>query len=452
MRIAIVGWGVEGQSAAKFFGPTHEFLIVNEHPRADFPAQSAKVKLQYLEADRPIGMVGNVADLSYLEGLAGCDKIVYSPSSFKNLQKVYGQDKNFWGKATTVQNLFFENVATENIIGVTGTKGKGTTCTLIAKMLEAAGKKVYLGGNVGNSMLDFVNTVQASDWVVLELSSFQLHNFNHSPHIGVCLMVVPEHLDWHSTMAEYVQTKANLFKNQTAKDIAVYFADNKYSIKIAAVSPGKKVPYYKPPGAYVRSDGMIVVGDDKTEVIHRSEVKLIGEHNLQNICAAATTVFEALGTIDKAKAVLHSFSGLEHRLGLVRELGSIKYYDDSFGTTPETAIVALKAFLEPKIIILGGSDKGSSFDELADTLVKSNVRHAILIGETAGHLAKLLKNRNFTSVTTGLTTMPEIVKAARKVAQPGDIVLLSTGCASFGLFADYKDRGNKFKQSVLQLV
>lgn len=452
MKIGIVGWGVEGQSAYKYFGPEHSYLIVNEEPRDDFPPESATVEVRHLTAERPPGMVSTATDLSYLEGLSGCDKIVYSPSSLKNLLKVYGNDSSFWAKATTVQNIFFENSPTKNIIGVTGTKGKGTTSTLIAKMLEAQGKKVHLSGNIGKSVLDLLQSLEPDDWVVLELSSFQLQRFTHSPHIAVCLMITEEHMDWHADMQEYMAAKANLFKYQTAEDIAIYFAKDENSQKIASHSPGKKVPYYEKPGARVRDDGMIVIGDDETEVINKTEVKLLGEHNLQNICAALTAVFEALGALDKAKVVLSSFSGLEHRLELVRELQGVKYYDDSFATTPDAAIVALKAFKKPKVVILGGSDKGIPFDELADEVTKNNVRHAIIIGDTAERFSGLLKERGFSSITLGLEKMPEIVEAARQAAQPDDVVLLSTGCASFGLFKDYKDRGNQFKKAVLELA
>lgn len=451
MKIAIVGWGVEGQSAFKFFGPDNDYLIVNEHPRDDFPAPSPSVKLQFLRDERPVGMVGNVADLSYLDSVDSYDKIIYSPTSYKNLEQKFAGQQDFWNKATTVQNIFFENCKTKNIIGVTGTKGKGTTATIIYKMLVAGGKKVYLGGNIGNSMLDFVKEVQPDDWVVLELSNFQLHRFTHSPSIAICLMVVPEHLDWHMNMGEYTEAKTNIFRHQKPKDVAIYFADNQYSTEIASSSPGKKIPYYKKPGAYVRDDGMIVIGDNETPVISKTEVKLLGEHNLQNICAAITAVWQVTQELDSFKTVLSSFSGLEHRLELVRSLNGVKYYDDSFGTTPETAIVAIKAFKEPKVLILGGSDKGIAFDELADEIAKNNIRQAIIIGETTPKITDLLKSRNFTNIVTGLDTMPAIVAAAQKAAQPGDVALLSTGCASFGLFKDYKDRGDQFKQAVLSL-
>jgi UDP-N-acetylmuramoylalanine--D-glutamate ligase len=250
-------------------------------------------------------------------------------------------------------------------------------------------------------------------------------------------------------MEDYLKAKANLFGHQKADDIAIYFAKNEYSKKIADHSPGKKIPYYEAPGAFVRDDGMLVIG--QTEIIKKSEVKLLGEHNLQNICAALTAVFEALGSVDKAQTVLSSFSGLEHRLELVRELGGIKYYDDSFATTPEAAVVALKAFSGPRVVILGGSDKGLSFEPLADEVAKGGVRKAVVIGATAEKIVKLLEERGFTDVVTGLTKMADIVTAARKAAQPGDVVLLSTGCASFGLFKDYKERGDLFKAAVREL-
>ncbi|HEY5550134.1 MAG TPA: UDP-N-acetylmuramoyl-L-alanine--D-glutamate ligase [Candidatus Saccharimonadales bacterium] len=451
MKIGIVGWGVEGQSVYHYFGPEYDYLIVNEEPRDDFPAESETVKVQFVSKERTPGVTSNVTDLSYLQGIDTCDRIAYTPTSYKNLVKVFGDRGDFWSKATTSLQIFFEKVKTQNIIGVTGTKGKGTTSTLIAKMLEAEGQKAHLGGNIGKSPLDFVREVQPDDWVVLELSSFQLYKLDHSPHIAVSLMITEEHMDWHKDTQEYLEAKANLFKHQKPEDIAIYFANDENSKKLADYSPGKKVPYFEKPGAFIRHDGMIVIGDDEQEIINKSEVKLLGEHNLQNICAALTAVFEAPCALDKAKTVLSSFSGLEHRLELVRSLQGVKFYDDSFATTPDAAIVALKSFKEPKVVILGGSDKGLPFEQLSYEVTKSNVRHAIVIGATSDKITALLKERGFNQITMGLKKMPEIVEAARKLAQPGDVVLLSTGCASFGLFKDYKDRGNQFKQAVLAL-
>lgn len=450
MKIGIVGWGVEGQSAYRYFGPEHDYLIVNEEPRDDFPPGSDRVNVRFIDVARQPGTSGNVADLSYLDGIDRCDKIIYSVPSVKNLEKRFGRDKAFWAKTTTAIQLFFENVKTKNIIGVTGTKGKGTTATLIYELLKAGGKPVLLGGNIGKSPLDFINDVGADSWVVLELSSFQLYSLTYSPHISVCLMVAPEHMDWHGDLDEYIDSKSNLFRHQKPDDIAIYNPANSYSQRVASVSPGRKIPYTKPPGAYVREDGQIVIKNN--DVIHTSEIKLLGRHNLENICAACTAVFEAVGGLDNAKTVLSSFSGLEHRLEHVREFEGVNYYDDSFGTTPETAIVAIKAFEAPKVVILGGSDKGAEFDELAEAVSQTNVKHAIVIGQITGKIVDSLKKANFNEITTGLDNMPAIVGKARGLAAPGDVVLLSTGAASFDMFKNYKDRGNQFKQAVQALA
>jgi UDP-N-acetylmuramoylalanine--D-glutamate ligase len=459
MRIGIVGWGVEGQSAFNYFGPEHEYLIVNEHPPHDeLPAESDKIKIQYLKSDKPAGITGNVTDLSYLDDLEQCDRIIYSPTARKNLEKKFGVNQEFWAKATTERHIFFETVKTKNIIGVTGTKGKGTTSTLIFQMLQAAGKRSYLGGNIGRSVLDFVKDVSPDDWVVLELSNFQLYKFPYSPRIAVCLMITPEHLDWHPNLEDYIEAKANIFTHQKAEDTAIYFDANEYSRQLAYRSAGVKIPFFQTPGARVREDGKIVITESDAEIIHKDEIKLLGEHNLQNVCAAITAVWFGLkDTEDHVKTeairqVLTTFTGLEHRLEFVRELNSVKYYDDSFGTTPETAIVAIKAFKQPKVVILGGSDKGIPFDGLADTVIGNSVRQVITIGATGPKIAELLRARGFDNVSEGGITMAEIIATAQKTAQSGDIVLLSTGCASFGLFKDYKDRGNQFKQVVQALV
>lgn len=452
MKIGIVGWGLEGQSAFRYFGPDHEYLIVNESRHDNFPPQSDKVKVQFIDQEVPVGIGGQGTDLSYLEGIEDCDKIVYQPTSLFNLQKVFRDDAAFWAKATTAYDIFFENCPTKNIIGVTGTKGKGTTSTLIAKMLEAQAKTVHLGGNIGTPILDLLPDIHDGDWVVWELANFQLKPASHSPHIAVCLMIVPEHLDWHPNVEDYIEAKANIFRHQKPDDIAIYFPENEYSTKIANYSPGKKIPYFASPGARVRSDGMIVIGENEQEIVNKTEVKLLGEHNLQNICAACTAVFEALGSLDKAKAVLSSFSGLEHRLELVREFEGVKYYDDSFATTPETTIVAMQAIKEPKIMVLGGHDKGIPFDELASAVTKNNVRQVITIGKVGPKIAELLRSLGFSAITEDAADMLAIIAAARQYAQAGDAVVLSCGTSSFGMFKDYKDRGDQFKQAVLALA
>ncbi len=430
MKIAIVGFDTEGSS-------TYEYLRSQGH--------SITICDQNTEAAVPEGVATKLGT-NYLEGLDQFDLIVRTPGLHP--AKILAQNPSVQAKITSHLNLFMESVPTKNIIGVTGTKGKGTTSSLITEMLRADGKDVFLGGNIGIPPLGFIEKLTQDSWVVLELSSFQLIDLKYSPHIGVCLMVVPEHLNWHEDYEEYVAAKQQLFIHQQEKDIAIYYAPNETSESIAAASEGQLLPYMQQPGARVQ-DGVISI--DGQEICKTHELRLLGGHNVQNACAAVTAVWQATHNIPAIRKALTSFSGLEHRLEFVRQFDGVKYYDDSFGTTPETAIVAMEAFAEPKVVILGGSDKGASFEELAQSVVKNNVRTVIAIGQMGPVIAHELSKLGYEHIVEGARNMAEIISQARISAQDGDVVLLSTGCASFGMFENYKDRGNQFKEAVLAL-
>jgi UDP-N-acetylmuramoylalanine--D-glutamate ligase len=317
-------------------------------------------------------------------------------------------------------------------------------------MLEAAGLHTHLGGNIGVPPLDMLkNGIKPSDYVVLELANFQLIDLLHSPHIGVCLMVVEEHLNWHASMEEYVTAKQQMFAHQSIRDTAIYFAENDTSKAIASVSKGRQLPYFAPPGAHIEDENIVI---DDRPICSIKDIKLLGKHNLQNVCAAITAVWQITQDAAAIRWTLQTFSGLEHRLELVKAIDKVSYYDDSFGTTPETAIVAIEAFEEPKVIILGGSDKGASYEKLAATVKDHNVRKVVLIGDTGPAIKAALKAVGFENFVEGGKNMETIVKTARKFAKPGDIILLSTGCASFGLFENYKHRGEEFKKAVQELA
>jgi UDP-N-acetylmuramoylalanine--D-glutamate ligase len=440
MKVAIIGYGVEGQSALKYW----------QAKQANITICDASPDLQL-----PDGTSGQLGP-RYLQHLDRFDVVMRTASV--NPNKILAESPQLdQAKITTVINEFLSVSPTKNLIGVTGTKGKGTTTTLIAKMLEATGKTVFVGGNIGISPFDFLNELTADSWVVLELSSFQLYDVTHSTHIAVCLMMVPEHLNWHPDMDDYINAKAQLFSHQTPNDTAIYFADNAISKQIATRSPGAKIPYYAAPGAHITDDAIVI--DDHT-ICETRELKLLGQHNWQNACAAVTAVWQATPNPKAIRQVLTTFTGLEHRLEFVREVDGVKYYDDSFGTTPETAIVAIQAFQQPKIVILGGSDKGSDFNELSRTIKQADVRQVILIGNTtnpqhqaaAPDIETALRAAGVDAITSlvkpGGATMAEVVATARQATQSGDIVLLSAACASFDMFANYKQRGSQFKAAV----
>lgn len=435
MKIAILGYGSQGQSAYEYWNHGgNELTIHDANPSLEI-AENIRAKL----------------GPDHLKDLDEYDLLVRSPIVHpKAIEKANPNNSEILKKVTTVTDEFLKVCPTRNIVGVTGTKGKGTTSTLIARMLEATGKKVHLGGNIGIPPLDMLkDNIQPDDWVVLELANFQLIDLKHSPHIAVCLMVEPEHLDWHENVEEYIGSKQQLFRWQQSEDIAIYYGLNDYSQHIASISPGTKISYMKRPGADV-INSKVVIGS--AEICDISEIKLLGKHNWQNVCAAVTAVWQVTQNADAIRSVVTSFTGLEHRLQFVREVGGVKYYDDSFGTTLETAVVAQEAFTEPKVVILGGSDKGADFTALAKAVAANNVRSVIAIGVTGPKISELLKKQGFNNVVDGGQTMEQIVETAQTQAKAGDVVLLSTGCASFGLFKNYKDRGDQFQKAVNALA
>lgn len=447
MKIAILGFGLQGQAALNYWVKPENDLTVFDLNAVDVPAGTK-----------------TVFGSDYLNNLHEYDLIVRSPGIHpQNILDNNTDHPEVMDKVTTVTNEFFR-VCPAPIIAVTGTKGKGTTSSLIAKILESAGHRVHLGGNIGTPPLDLLkNDIKNTDWVVLELANFQTIDLKFSPHIAVCLMVTAEHLDWHHDMYEYIRAKEQLFAHQTPQNIAIYNSRSTYSEEIADSSKAHKLSYEVPEvdeepietnGAYVQGKHIFVEG---FKICNIHDVKLLGRHNLQNVCAALIATWTIVGNNPKVyKQAIKSFTGLEHRLEILAEINGIKYVNDSFGTTPETAIVAIKSFAQPKIMIVGGSDKGANFAELAQTIVSGNVKHLVGIGIMGPKILNTVKAYDAQKkITMTLlddnTTMNQIVDTATKQAVKGDVVLLSTACASFGMFENYKDRGDQFKQVVQAL-
>ncbi|MBA2279153.1 UDP-N-acetylmuramoyl-L-alanine--D-glutamate ligase [Candidatus Saccharibacteria bacterium] len=442
MKVAIVGYGVENQAVYRFFvDQKADITICDENKSVSVPEG-----------------VNTQLGVDYLNNLDGFDLIVRTVGMHPKV--ILEKNPIVKDRITTAINLFFENCSTP-VIGVTGTKGKGTTSTLIHRFLETSGKKSLLAGNIGVPALDILEESKSYDVVVLELSSFQLYDLKHSPHITVCLMVVPEHLNWHSDYEDYKQAKANMFRYQNSDDFAIFNALSSSSKEIVAASLAATKLSYEVPAAGThptKQSTAYVDGDTiyyrAMEICKTSEVKLLGRHNLENVCAAIAATWNVIdGNIKAIRSVVSSFAGLPYRMELIRELNDVKYYNDSFSTTPETAIAAIQAFEQPKIVIVGGSDKGIVFDDLAAIIADSNVKHILAIGQMGPVISDLIRQKGLTPITTNnLDSMAKIVHKAQALSEPGDVVLLSTGCASFDMFKDYKDRGDQFNLAVQALV
>jgi len=471
-KVAVLGLGVEGVSSVKFLLQRRAKVTVLDRK------EEKEIDEEILKKVQNPGLVKLKLGNDYLKDLQTYDLIIRSPGvkiKTKELEEI--KEK----KEITSQTRLFFDLCPCPIIGVTGTKGKGTTCSLIYEMLKKQGKDAYLGGNIGQPPLDFLDKLNTCSIVVLELSSFQLQDLEKNPHIAVVLMITSEHLDYHNDISEYVEAKRNILRFQNASDAAIinkdYPASNESDIhtnaKVFYVSRERECEE----GCFVR-DGKVIVHRTKQnleqnqsefslvqhavqfssaindeEIIHTKDILLPGKHNLENVCAAVMAAKLAGVSTSSIVHVLKTFKGLEHRLELVAEVKGVKYYDDSFSTTPETAIAAIEAFKNPKIIILGGSGKGSDFSELGKIISESDSIKAIIgVGPEWHRIKKELRIKNYEArIIEGCKNMQEIVQKAAEIAKPGDIVLLSPACASFDMFKNYKDRGDQFKKEVRKL-
>jgi UDP-N-acetylmuramoylalanine--D-glutamate ligase len=393
----------------------------------------------------------------YLKNLDNFDVIIRSPGVKRNLPEILNAEKK--GVEITSQTKIFFDLCLAPIIGITGTKGKGTTASLIYEMLKRQGFDVHLGGNIGKPPFEFLDKLTPQSMVVLELSSFQLQDLKKSPHIAVMLMITSEHLDYHKNVEEYIDAKRNLLRFQDHSDFAIinrdYLASHESDIhtnaKIFQVSRERDA---NERGCFVREQKVWVRenGEEK-EIISTKDILLPGAHNLENACAAVMAATLAGASKSDIVKVLKTFKGLEHRLELVGEVNGARYYDDSFSTIPETTIAAINSFKNPEILILGGSSKGSDFSELGRVISSAkNIKAIIGIGKEWQRIKAqfIIRNSEFI-IIEGAKDMKTIVMGASKIARPGDVVLLSPACASFDMFKNYKDRGEQFKKQVFKL-
>jgi UDP-N-acetylmuramoylalanine--D-glutamate ligase len=447
-KVAILGLGVEGLSCIQYLSKNGaDLTVLDRREKEDMDSDMH-------ENAKDLGVKFTLGK-DYLQKLTDFDVIFRSPGFNRNNSELLEAEKQ-GVMVTSLTKLFFE-LCPCPIIGVTGTKGKGTTSSLIYEMLKESGRDVYLGGNIGTPPLDFLEQLNKDSIVVLELSSFQLQDMTKSPHVAIMLMTTSEHLDHHKDISEYIDAKRNILRFQTQDDFAIVNRDYPASNESDIYSDGRVFYVSREragqDGVFVRDDilWMQIDGNEK-KIIDTKDILLPGKHNIENVSAASLAAHLAGVGREQIVKVLRSFKGLEHRLELVREVNGVKYYDDSFSTTPETAIAAIEAFVAPEILILGGSSKNSDFSELGKVIGNSkNIKAIIGIGDEWHRIKAELPVSNFKSQILFIEDakdMKTVVLAASKIAQSGDVVLLSPACASFGMFKNYKDRGEQFKREV----
>jgi len=387
----------------------------------------------------------------------------------------------------STESRLFCHLCPAPIIAITGSSGKTTTATILSKIMETAGRNTWLGGNIGRPLIAEVDQIKPNDVVVVELSSFQLEYFHArlnqavdldnmpganppqlaalldswSPAIGAILNITPNHLDRHPSMKHYVRAKRAIIDYQPDDGVLILNLDNDMTRTIGNQF-GTKVRWFSteahmPNGAGLAGD-MLVLLDHKNRpqsVADRRDIKLRGVHNLYNILAACLVAGAAGASTEAMRQVITTFPGVKHRLQLVRELEGVAYYDDSIATTPERLIAALRAFNEPVVLLAGGRDKHLPWDEAA-WLMLHKVTNVILFGEAATTIAEVIDRVRQNSVDVKMKVhrcldLEEAVSTAAKVAGRGQVVLLSPGCASFDAFRNFAERGDRFKELVLQL-
>jgi UDP-N-acetylmuramoylalanine--D-glutamate ligase len=441
-KVLILGFGKEGESTLSII-------------RKYFPVLQLTVADSEEKEIRDI-YVTKIFGKNYLDNLNGFNLIIKSPGI--SLLKPELQEAIKKGVKITSQTKIFFDICIGKIIGITGTKGKSTTSSLLHKMLLAGGRDAFLVGNIGSPVLNSLENDNSQRIYVFELSSHQLFDLDKSPEISIVTNVALDHLDWYQKFETYVEAKANIIKYQNENGSAIINYDNLISRGFDRYAKGKV--YFtskteKTDGAYFKDGEIHLKINGWDELLgNAAELKLLGKHNIDNVMFAAVAAKLTGVTIDRIWNAAKEFENLEHHLEFVKEVDGKKFYNDSFAVDQIATIAAIDSFNEEINLILGGFDRGIDYSELSEFITKKgNIKNILIIGEISGKIASTLKKSGFKNkiYDLGKTEMDKIVDKAYKISATGSVILFSPAAASFDMFKDYKDRGLKFKDSVLKL-
>jgi UDP-N-acetylmuramoylalanine--D-glutamate ligase len=449
-RVGVLGLGRSGRAATKLLAKVGASVYASDTVDNDALRQRAEA-LRGLGAEIDLGHhdIGK---------LARCDLLVVSPGIPPSAEVL--RAPALQGRPVISELELAFRFLDAPVIAVTGTNGKTTTTAWIGAMLERAGARVGVGGNIGRALSEIAaDTAGAYEWVVVEVSSFQLaHIDNFKPAIGVFLNLCPDHLDWHGSIERYYADKARLFENGDAESCWVLNGEDAEVARIANGKPGKAQGFWmnsEPPagkaGAGLAPDGRLVVRqpDWEADLGNRRELKLLGLHNVANALASSLAAIFAKAPLDAVRAVLREFHPLPHRLQPVGERGGILWINDSKATNVASTRVALESMERPVVLLLGGRGKGESFTPLLLAL-KERVRAVIAYGETSAQAQSELGQHVRLEREDG--PFEQVIERAAELAEPGDVVLLAPACASFDMFRDYEERGERFMDLVNQRV
>lgn len=444
-KTAVVGMGISNR-------PLIHFLVSLGAKVTGFDKkEKEKLGVDVVEEFEKIGVNLELGE-NYLDKLTGFDVVFKTPSMRIDSEALVNAKRE--GAYITSEMEEFIKYCPAKIFGVTGSDGKTTTTTLIYNMLKTEGYTTWVGGNIGMPLFSKIEEIKPSDKVVLELSSFQLMTIDVSPEVAVVTNLSPNHLDIHKDMNEYIEAKKNIFKFQNENDTLILNADNDITRNMVKEGKGKVFTFSRKEkindGAYYENNKLYLFNK---EICDKDEIVIKGMDNVENYMTAFCAV-SADVSIESMRKVAKTFSGVEHRREFVRELDGVKYYNDSIASSPTRTLSGLNAYGKPVILIAGGYDKHIPFEPLAEKGY-DKIKTLILVGNTKYKIKdvfdKFEKENGIKIPIIIAETFEEAVNEARKAAQKGDIVTLSPACASFDLFPNFEERGNKFKELVRNL-
>ena len=445
-KVAVIGLGVSNLPLLEYlYNKKAQVTVFDERTLEEIPEETIN-KINTYEFDTFFGK-------NCLENLNGFNVIFRSPSCLPTRPEL--QKEADRGAIVTTEVEMLMEMCPCKIIGVTGSDGKTTTTSLINAILQHAGYRTFLGGNIGTPLFTKLPEMEPNDIVVLELSSFQLMNMNISPDIAVITNITPNHLNIHKDYQEYIDAKKCIFKNQKENGILILNYDNDITRECSKEANGKVIFF----SSKTKLDSGFIVDDDiikecndgiRKHILNTDEVILRGNHNFQNI-ATALAATKTLVDTEVAVEAIKKFRPVEHRIEFVREIDGVKWYNDSASSSPTRTISGLNAFKENIILIAGGYDKNLEYEPLAKPVI-DKVSTLILIGQTAEKIYDVVKNEsekeNKKININMCDTLEQTIEIAKKSAKKGDVVLFSPASASFDMFKNFADRGNKFKDLV----
>ncbi len=442
-KVFVIGTGISGINAANFLNKHGKTVVLYDSNES---ADKERIKDKLDNKETQI-ITGNLSD----EDVDLVDLMVPSPGVFPEsevFQKFVQKNIPIWGEIELAYR--FEK---GKVIAITGTNGKTTTTSLVGEMVKSWNEDTFVVGNIGYPYTNEVDKTNEKSFSVAEISSYQLETMiEFHPVITAITNITPDHLDRHHTMEEYARVKESITKNQTKNDTCILNYDDERLRKFGEEECPANVIWFgrvsRPEnGLYFMDNHIYLVrGNEEEAILNVNKVKLLGNHNYENIMVALGVAMALGMPMELALDVIKNFNAVEHRIEFVANINDVDYYNDSKGTNPDAAIKAIEAMRRPTILIAGGYDKGGEFDEYIKAF-GSKVKEVVVLGKTADKIIETARKYNFTN-TKKVESLEEAVSVSKADAKPGDCVLLSPACASWGMFTNFEERGRLFKEYV----